>query len=715
MSVVIDAVYTAIGVLQDFGLLVSHLEIDDEIHRVPTKNSKGQKDGWYCFHDIGTHGHIAGAYGEWRDGGQSFKYRSWDGQIMSGDQRAQLDKVVKQKFENAEAKKKSDLEQCIKRCIAQWDNGKVSGEHAYLSRKNIRLLGARLSNDAIIFPLHDIEFNIKGLQKIWDDKKRFETGTSKKGHGFLIGKVRTEGGKVLFCEGYATGATLAEASDLPVVVCVDAGNLEPVIASYRNKYSYETHEFIICADDDRFKDCGNAGIDKANLAAELHSCRVITPIFSSDDTKPTDFNDLHCLEGLSEVKAQILGRVARAELIDSDLDIKYLGDIVTLIESSSSEINRSATIHGALSFISHACSGQVTTSQGDKCNIFIANASHSADSVGYVARGIDSIFYHVIGDNEEDLGAIRTDRLTSVSQFNKHYQLHKTMLYLPDDIGGAVARRNYQSSGATDSVLSKIKTVFNGDTQFSFVGDDGKRVIIADAHINICAGIKESDFYHFAKTSDNGFLTMFITNVVNDADFKTNKSRRKSQITNAIHKPFIEHCTTMLSSGYGYAFKCPATVLDFEYDPVHYKQAFDDVAIHKKEYRQYVTDAYDNFKRLSAILAFWNGDRSIVPRATLESCAKYCIYRLKSVIDELDVKKSDDVTGDVRARVLDAVFKAKEKGITETKLVENTSLYRKLTTDERITVIMSMITDGQIEQRITKGRGGVHGKRFFMK
>jgi hypothetical protein len=156
-------------------------------------------------------------------------------------------------------------------------------------------------------------------------------------------------------------------------------------------------------------------------------------------------------------------------------------------------------------------------------------------------------------------------------------------------------------------------------------------------------------------------------------------------------------------------------VIDYEYDPAHYYDDFmsivDDDA--RKELKAYLTNGYDLFKRLSAIVAYWNGDK-VISRDVMESCAGYVCSRLKTVIDELEVKKTDDITQDVRARVLDTVYRAGDKGITNTNLTRCCALYRKLTIDERNTLMLALEDDKQIKIKDAKGRAGKDGRSFFI-
>jgi putative DNA primase/helicase len=67
-----------------------------------------------------------------------------------------------------------------------------------------------------------------------------------------------------------------------------------------------TRDIIICADNDQLTD-GNPGLVKATEAAKVTSARLAAPQFNDTTTKPTDFNDLHQLEGLTTMKTQIQG------------------------------------------------------------------------------------------------------------------------------------------------------------------------------------------------------------------------------------------------------------------------------------------------------------------------------------------------------------------------------------------------------------------------
>lgn len=108
-------------------------------------------------------------------------------------------------------------------------------------------------------------------------------------------------------EGYATGATIHQATGCPVAVAFNAGNLEPVAKIMRHKLP--GLPIILCADDDANTE-GNPGITKANQAALVVGGKVASPNFG--DRRPadaTDFNDMAALLGLEAVAKAILGAI----------------------------------------------------------------------------------------------------------------------------------------------------------------------------------------------------------------------------------------------------------------------------------------------------------------------------------------------------------------------------------------------------------------------
>lgn len=151
-----------------------------------------------------------------------------------------------------------------------------------------------------MIPVMDIDGKLWSLQGIFDNgDKLFKPGGKKKG---CFHTLQGNSSTVYFVEGYATGLTIYEATRSTVVVCFDSGNLGEVIAAWRR--DHRKGDFIIASDEDKWNRV-NVGRKKATEAGEQYGCKVVFPCFKDESNKPTDFNDLHCSEGIMEVAKQL--------------------------------------------------------------------------------------------------------------------------------------------------------------------------------------------------------------------------------------------------------------------------------------------------------------------------------------------------------------------------------------------------------------------------
>lgn len=193
-------------------------------------------------------------------------------------------------------------DECRNWCETTWQKAKAATiGHPYLQNKGILVHGLKTFKGSLIVPVHDTAKNIHGMQFIRPDGvKIFKTGTHKLGNFFKIGRGNDK--VILICEGFATGASLHQATGQIVAVAFDAGNLKPVAETLR--LIYPDHRFIICADNDQWGNT-NTGIIQAHEAAHTVKGWIIIPTFQNTTSKPTDFNDLHQLEGLNEVRLQV--------------------------------------------------------------------------------------------------------------------------------------------------------------------------------------------------------------------------------------------------------------------------------------------------------------------------------------------------------------------------------------------------------------------------
>ena len=272
---------------------------DGKIHRFSTNAKPRDESGWYCLHVDGI---PAGAFGCWRAGLQSTWCAKSDTAMtqVERDTHAQRIKTMQAQRESEQAaRQQSATTHAAQRLAA----AAPCTEHAYLTTKGVQGHCVKVdAAGALIVPMRDTAGTLHSLQTITPDgEKRFLPGGRVKGCYHAIGKPA---GPLIVCEGYATGASIHEATGHAVAVAFNAGNLEPVALALRAKYPHL--KIIIAADDDHMTD-GNPGLTNARAAAlEVGGFLAVPEFFPHDrQDKDTDFNDLHQLAGAGAVKACI--------------------------------------------------------------------------------------------------------------------------------------------------------------------------------------------------------------------------------------------------------------------------------------------------------------------------------------------------------------------------------------------------------------------------
>ncbi len=266
---------------------------DGAIHRF-APGGKGSEDAWYVFYGM------AGAFGDWsRDIREKWSVSNG---TLSYEDRKKLSQQVEEVRKAAEEEMGTTHKGGALKALAKWTPLPEAGQSPYLQTKKVEAFGIRFCGDSLVIPLRDISGKLWSLQWIYaDGTKRFLAGGRKKGCFHHIGAFE-EGKPIYVAEGYATGASVYMATHQTTVIAFDAGNLDPVVGEL--KKAYPKNPLIIAGDDDVWKEI-NTGRQNAEQAAHKYGCAVAFPKFMNVTSKPTDFNDLHVLEGLEAIKAQL--------------------------------------------------------------------------------------------------------------------------------------------------------------------------------------------------------------------------------------------------------------------------------------------------------------------------------------------------------------------------------------------------------------------------
>lgn len=273
------------------------VEADGKLHRVDIEGKRGKKDASYLFHSDGL---PSGGFQNWADGEGWTDWCAKDLAKLSEDEaRFQRERVAasRRAREEEDKQRREDAKTKAERI---WSEANVCDSHPYLGKKNVQAFGVKESRGSLVVPVRDIDGAIQSLQFIdGEGGKKYLSGGRKQGCCAVLGEP---GGVLLVSEGYATGASLHEATGFAVFVSFDCGNLLPVCEAVRKKYPEA--KIIVCADDDHATD-GNPGLTKANEAARKVGGTVASPSFRNRGKKDTDWNDLAKAEGLQEVAYQV--------------------------------------------------------------------------------------------------------------------------------------------------------------------------------------------------------------------------------------------------------------------------------------------------------------------------------------------------------------------------------------------------------------------------
>lgn len=309
----------------DHGLEPQQPLVFAKLTRCKTSQDKGtEKNGWYVVHEHRTEKGdtlIFGSFGDWRSG-ETHKIK-----VKAGKMSAEEREVMRARQEEAKRRAAevaaNAARRAANRAAGMFKRMPDKGRSVYLDRKQIVGFGVRYAprSGAVLVPMCDARDQIVGLQVIYPekqestgrDKSYWPYGMSKEGAFHLIGPHPEPGEPVLVCEGFATGASLHMATSLTVAIAFDAGNLMSVAKTMRERFP--GRPIIVCRDDDwKTKrsngDAWNPGKEKADNAATVVGGQVVAPIFAIErEDKWTDFNDLHCAEGLEAVRRQVLAVV----------------------------------------------------------------------------------------------------------------------------------------------------------------------------------------------------------------------------------------------------------------------------------------------------------------------------------------------------------------------------------------------------------------------
>ena len=293
--------------------------------------------------------------------------------------------------------------------------------------------------EQLVIPMYDRPNHIINRQAIDAEGGKFFLPGGEVGGAY--GKIAAPNGDwtggVYLAEGFATAASIHMATGKPVVIAFNAGNL-PKVAEKMAAMLPENTLIYIAADND----ASQTGIKKATEAAQIlgERAKVVMPEFDEgdiarfkethgQDSLPSDFNDLHELQGLEAVKTALSTPLSPDRLPETEI---RLGSVFTL----NGTMGRNALVIGR-------------KSDPDTGRTEYAYLKYDALSPETVS--VRKIFGNpqTIGDWRDNSSAVR------------YYQApHYGEAYFREHWGGEIGK--LQSAGFETVSLHGLKNIFDG-------------------------------------------------------------------------------------------------------------------------------------------------------------------------------------------------------------------------------------------------------------
>ncbi|OCR84646.1 DUF5710 domain-containing protein [Campylobacter fetus] len=313
--------------LEEQGLIINGNPImDGKLHRVSVVGDKGHQTsgayvGYMSEYPAGYIQNFKTAYKQnWKFEGEaeySHNPPTYISKTLINQQQEQKEQELVQKYEKTSLKLQDEFKS------AKW----AYDTHPYLKKKglNKNYYLKQDSNHNLLIPLRDINNKLWSVQRIYSNgskiigyiktKEEKEQGieypAKKAGCFFIVGaKDLINLDEFQIAEGFATAATITEATGKPTIMAIDSGNIKKVVEEL--KAVYPDKAITIFADNDiknESKPFGkNVGIEAVvEIQQKYQDIKVIIPKLTQDeiDKGLSDFNDIFINRGIEEVKKQI--------------------------------------------------------------------------------------------------------------------------------------------------------------------------------------------------------------------------------------------------------------------------------------------------------------------------------------------------------------------------------------------------------------------------
>jgi putative DNA primase/helicase len=287
----------------------SDIKADDKSHDYRlSSDAPNKKKGFYKLKIDGDFG--VGYFGDWRIG-ESHSWHSKAPVKYTKEQREAFKSRIEKEKETQKIEQDGIWEERSKEAQDYLFFMSEAKAHPYLQDKGVKPFGIYIDGNDLIIP-------IQSNGKIWNYQTIKPDGTKLfMPQAKILGNYYEIKGneRIAIVEGFATGASVAEATGYTVIIAFNAGNLIHVARIIRENNL--DAKIIICADNDHETTLkngikNNTGILKGEIAAKEINAKMVYPDFTTEDHKLSDFNDYFKKHGIIKTKDRILGKPSEA-------------------------------------------------------------------------------------------------------------------------------------------------------------------------------------------------------------------------------------------------------------------------------------------------------------------------------------------------------------------------------------------------------------------
>jgi phage/plasmid primase-like uncharacterized protein len=403
------------------------------------EDKRGARSAWYIYQEVadssGSGAIIGiGGFGDWKTGLK----RSWCSKSehrMDSTERAAFLAARENLRIAQEAETQARQSEAAALAFKIWQDAPDCIEHEYLTKKKIKPSdGLKIGQDGrLIIPVC-FDNQIVSLQHIAaDSTKRFLTGGLTKGAWF---KIEGTGDTVYVAEGYATAASIHEATGATVYIAFYASNLYEISATA--KAQNPSSRVIVTGDDDT-KTVGNQGRTKAEQAAEGLGLDVLFPVGYKD------FNDWHCAEGIAALTAffhpniETYQKPPQKAETQIERPVGFLEDVISYYNATSGNAQHGFAVQTALALASVILGRSYKTSLENFTALYFINVGKSGTGKEHTKTVIEKILHEsnmgglISGDSYTSAGAVfsalhdRPRHISVIDEFGRHLEAGRDM------------------------------------------------------------------------------------------------------------------------------------------------------------------------------------------------------------------------------------------------------------------------------------------------